>query len=52
VYGQANMTGSAKHTGATGLSGPAAVAVDVSSGFYVADEGNNRVLHFSAPGAG
>jgi len=46
VYGQPDMNGSARRTGAGGLNEPAGVVVDGSGGFYVADEYNNRVLHF------
>ena len=33
----------------TGLSAPAAVAVDAKGNLYVADEGNNRILRYPAP---
>src|SRR5262249_3288707 len=32
--------------GAAGLAGPAGIALDGRGGVYVADSGNNRVLHF------
>jgi DNA-binding beta-propeller fold protein YncE len=51
VYGQPNLTGMAKRTGATGLNQPAGVAVDGTGGLYVVDEYNSRVLHFPASGA-
>jgi sugar lactone lactonase YvrE len=50
VYGQGaggtDFTDSNPGAGATGLNSPAGVAVDGSGGLYVADFGNNRVLHF------
>jgi sugar lactone lactonase YvrE len=55
VYGQgtpgnsqANFTSDASGNGATGLNNPRDVAVD-STGLYVADSGNHRVVHY-APG--
>ncbi|HAG98262.1 MAG TPA: hypothetical protein DCL75_05225, partial [Ktedonobacter sp.] len=52
VYGQgtpgnsqANFTSNASGNGATGLNNPRDVAVD-STGLYVVDSSNNRVLHY------
>jgi hypothetical protein len=52
VYGQgtpgnsqANFTSNGRGNGATGLDNPRDVAVD-STGLYVADSGNHRVVHF------
>jgi len=52
VYGQgtpgnasANFTSNTSGSGATGLNNPRDVAVD-STGLYVADSGNHRVLHY------
>lgn len=50
VYGQGasgtNFTANLSAAGATGLSSPAAVALDSGSLLYVGDQGNNRVLQF------
>ena len=51
VYGQPNFTSSGGDDGgvsATSLYGPVAAAVDASGGLYVADDNNNRVLHYPA----
>jgi hypothetical protein len=49
VYGQGgSFTSNGFGVGATGLKYPYDVAVDGSGGLYVADFGNNRVLHFPA----
>ncbi len=47
VYGQSNFNSSTVMAPSpTTLKGPKAVAVDQSGGIYVADTGNNRVLHY------
>jgi sugar lactone lactonase YvrE len=50
VYGQGaagtDFTDNTPTTSATGLNYPEGVAVDGNGGLYVADEGNNRILHF------
>jgi hypothetical protein len=53
VLGQPNFLTNAANVGANGLSGPAAVAIDVSHGkAYVADSGNNRILRYAWPVTG
>jgi uncharacterized protein (TIGR03437 family) len=58
VIGQPNLrTGAANNSGAQGsanpsgatLSGPTGLAVDSAGGLWVADTGNNRVLHYPRP---
>jgi hypothetical protein len=48
VYGQPDFTSYASGTSASSLAWPQEVATDGSGGIYVADENNNRVLHFPA----
>jgi hypothetical protein len=52
VYGQGatgtSFTTAASGTSATAMNAPFGVAVDGSGGLYVADDLNNRVLHFPA----
>lgn len=36
--------------GADGFGLPASIAVDLASGVWVSDAGNNRIMHFSLPG--
>jgi sugar lactone lactonase YvrE len=48
VYGQASFTSSTASVSATGLNGPAGVAVDTGNNLYVADSTNNRVLLYPA----
>ena len=48
VYGQTDMVSSSTGTSATALNSPDSVAIDGNGGIYVADNANNRVVHFPA----
>jgi sugar lactone lactonase YvrE len=48
VYGQTNFTSSKSGTSRTLIDQPRGAAVDAYGGIWVADSGNNRVLHFPA----
>jgi sugar lactone lactonase YvrE len=47
VYGQPGFTTADPGVGADRLNAPTAVAIDPNGGLWVADTGNNRVLHYS-----
>jgi sugar lactone lactonase YvrE len=57
VIGQADFASNLENRGASTLAGdmlsdPQALAADSSGGVWIADTGNNRVLHFKKPTAG
>src|SRR5262249_17221135 len=47
VWGQDDFSTADPGVAANRLNAPTAVAIDPNNGFWVADTGNNRVLHFS-----
>jgi sugar lactone lactonase YvrE len=49
VIGQTSLTGTGDASPAGGLFGPTGIAFDSSGNLWVTDQGNNRVLEFTAP---